>query len=42
MGDLNKLEKWAHVDLMRFKKAKCKLLHMGQSNSQHQYSLEDE
>jgi len=25
--------KWAHINLMKFKKAKCKALHMGCSNS---------
>ncbi|PKU45719.1 rna-directed dna polymerase from mobile element jockey-like [Limosa lapponica baueri] len=41
--DLDKLKKWAHVNLMRLKKAKCKVLHLGRGNSQYpQYSLGDE
>jgi len=30
--DLDKLEKWDPVNLTRFRKAMCKVLHMGQDN----------
>ncbi|KAK4832477.1 hypothetical protein QYF61_023524 [Mycteria americana] len=36
------IKKWVHVDLMRFNKAKCKVLHLGQGNPQYQYRLGDE
>ncbi|GAB0182128.1 cAMP-dependent protein kinase inhibitor alpha [Grus japonensis] len=40
--DTGKLKKWAHMNLMRFNKVKCKVLQMGQSKSQYQYRLGDE
>ncbi|GAB0187936.1 cAMP-dependent protein kinase inhibitor alpha [Grus japonensis] len=37
--DLDRLERWACVNHMKFNKAKCKVLHMGQRNPKHNYSL---
>ena len=40
--DLDKLEQCAQVNLMRFSKSKCKILHLGQGKSHYQYKLGNE
>ena len=37
--DLDRFEKWAQVNPMKFKKAKCKILQLGHGNPHYQYKL---
>lgn len=38
-SDLDRLEKWANKNVMKFTKGKCEVLYLGRNKSMHQYRL---
>jgi len=40
--DLNKLVEWSSEWLMLFNAQKCKIMHIGKNNTQHEYFMNDQ
>jgi len=40
--DVDSLEHWAMINVIKFNKSNCQILHLGQSNVRHKYKLGEE
>ena len=40
--DLDRLDRWAQANLMKFNMAECKVVHLGRDSPQHERSLSNE
>ena len=40
LGDFDRFERWVHVNLRKFNKAKYRMLHLGWDSLKHRYKVD--